>query len=83
LLGLTNAKTSGLILGNDDQIISTEEHELGASDLDSSGREVRPSRGNGGDLLQKRKCRHKWDVSMWAIEKGDGSTRRMKSEKSC
>jgi hypothetical protein len=55
LLGLSNAETSGLILSNDDLVISTEEHELGAGDLDSSGGEVGPSRGDGGDLLQCRK----------------------------
>ena len=51
LLGLTNAETSGLILGDDDLIISTEEHELGTGDLDTRGREVGPARSDGGDLL--------------------------------
>ena len=64
LLGLTNAKTSGLILGDDDLVISTEEHELGTSDLDTSGGEVGPSRGNGGDLLQKANRMHKIEVSV-------------------
>lgn len=51
LLGLTNAETSGLILGNDDLVISTEEHELDSTDLNSSGREVGPASSDGGDLL--------------------------------
>lgn len=51
LLGLTNAETSGLILGDDDLIISTEEHELGTSDLNTSGGEVGPAGSDSGDLL--------------------------------
>ena len=51
LLGLSNADTSGLILSDNDGVISTDEHELGAGDLDTSGREVGPSRGEGSDLL--------------------------------
>lgn len=51
LLGLSNAETSGLILSNDDLVITTEEHELVTGDLDSSGGEVGPAGSDRGDLL--------------------------------
>lgn len=81
LLGLTNAETSGLILSDDDLIISTEEHELGTSDLNTSGGEVGPAGSDSGDLLKTPKPMQEVKISNGRVKNFTGAEKRRDTTK--